>query len=137
MLHVRIAHNECEFVLNIFHAAEHSAAVLSAYVNAVECAEYRGEMDIVGTYFQSQFPQVVCWITLDTIILPHYRFKKKNSLFLCKRKKKFSSELDGKTMKDGACAYRYRVNRVISLIHQKLYTDLHTNVLQPLEGDRG
>ncbi|CAL1674850.1 unnamed protein product [Lasius platythorax] len=37
---------------------EHSAAVISAYVNAVDCANYRGDTDIIGTYFQSQFPQV-------------------------------------------------------------------------------
>jgi len=38
---------------------EHSAAVLSAYISAIECAEYRGNMDVIGTYFTSQFPQVI------------------------------------------------------------------------------
>lgn len=70
MLHMSVnasyQNYEYESVYEYFHAVEHSAAVLSAYVNAVECAEYRGDTDIVGTYFQSQFPQVVCLDTLDS-----------------------------------------------------------------------
>lgn len=38
---------------------EHSAAVLSAYISAVECAEYSGDTDVLGVYFQTQFPQVI------------------------------------------------------------------------------
>ncbi|XP_011647786.1 gustatory receptor for sugar taste 64f-like isoform X1 [Pogonomyrmex barbatus] len=45
-------------VVMLFALVEHTAAVASAYISAVECAEYRGETDIVGTYFQTQFPQV-------------------------------------------------------------------------------
>ncbi|XP_011881612.1 PREDICTED: gustatory receptor for sugar taste 64f-like isoform X1 [Vollenhovia emeryi] len=45
-------------VVMLLALVEHGAAVLSAYASAVECAVYRGETDIVGTYFQSQFPQI-------------------------------------------------------------------------------
>nr|XP_012234221.1 PREDICTED: gustatory receptor for sugar taste 64f-like [Linepithema humile] len=37
---------------------EHSAAVVSAYISAIECAAYRNDTDVIGTYFQSHFPQI-------------------------------------------------------------------------------
>ncbi|XP_011149359.2 gustatory receptor for sugar taste 64f isoform X2 [Harpegnathos saltator] len=45
-------------VVMLLALVEHGAAVLSAYISAMECATHRGDMDIIGTYFQSQFPQV-------------------------------------------------------------------------------
>ncbi|KAG7202791.1 hypothetical protein KM043_009958 [Ampulex compressa] len=37
---------------------EHSFSILHGYISARECATVRGDPDIVGIYFQSQFPQV-------------------------------------------------------------------------------
>lgn len=51
-------------VVMLLALVEHSAAVLSAYLSAVECAEFRGDPDIAGTYFKLQFPQVVLQICL-------------------------------------------------------------------------
>ncbi|XP_070515636.1 gustatory receptor 5a for trehalose isoform X2 [Cardiocondyla obscurior] len=45
-------------VVMLLALVEHGAAMLSAYISALECAKYRGETDIIGIYFQSQFPQV-------------------------------------------------------------------------------
>ncbi|XP_011689863.1 PREDICTED: gustatory receptor for sugar taste 64f-like isoform X2 [Wasmannia auropunctata] len=45
-------------VVMLLALVEHSAAVLSAYLSAVECAEFRGDPDIAGTYFKLQFPQI-------------------------------------------------------------------------------
>ncbi|XP_029177346.1 gustatory receptor for sugar taste 64f-like isoform X2 [Nylanderia fulva] len=45
-------------VVMLLALVEHTAAVLSAYINAIECADFRGDADVIGTYFQSQFPQV-------------------------------------------------------------------------------
>ncbi|XP_028050888.1 gustatory receptor for sugar taste 64f isoform X2 [Monomorium pharaonis] len=45
-------------VVMLLALVEHSAAVVSAYISAVECAAYRGDTDVIGTYFQSQFPQI-------------------------------------------------------------------------------
>ncbi|KAH0949288.1 Gr1 [Eciton burchellii] len=45
-------------VVMLLALMEHGAAVLSAYISAVECAEFRGDVDIIGTYFQLQFPQI-------------------------------------------------------------------------------
>jgi len=44
--------------VNYFPTVEHGAAMLSAYISTIECAEFRGDADIIGTYFQLQFPQV-------------------------------------------------------------------------------
>ncbi|XP_072754924.1 gustatory receptor for sugar taste 64f isoform X2 [Anoplolepis gracilipes] len=45
-------------VVMLLALVEHSAAVVSAYINAIECADTRGDTDIIGTYFQMQFPQI-------------------------------------------------------------------------------
>nr|XP_012217698.1 PREDICTED: gustatory receptor for sugar taste 64f-like [Linepithema humile] len=45
-------------VVMLLALVEHSAAVVSAYISAVECAAYRNDTDVIGTYFQSQFPQI-------------------------------------------------------------------------------
>ncbi|XP_039303812.1 gustatory receptor for sugar taste 64f isoform X2 [Solenopsis invicta] len=45
-------------IVMLLALVEHTAAVLSTYISAVECAEYRGDPDIVGIYFQKQFAQV-------------------------------------------------------------------------------
>ncbi|XP_011340011.1 gustatory receptor for sugar taste 64f isoform X2 [Ooceraea biroi] len=45
-------------VVMLLALVEHGASVLSAYMSAIECAEFRGDKDVIGTYFQSQFPQI-------------------------------------------------------------------------------
>ncbi|XP_070156538.1 gustatory receptor for sugar taste 64f isoform X2 [Polyergus mexicanus] len=45
-------------VVMLLALVEHSASVVSAYINAVECANHRGDTDIIGIYFQTQFPQI-------------------------------------------------------------------------------
>lgn len=39
-------------------SVEHSFSILHGYMKAKECAEYRGDTNIIGVYFQLQFPQV-------------------------------------------------------------------------------
>ncbi|XP_018399230.1 PREDICTED: gustatory receptor for sugar taste 64f-like [Cyphomyrmex costatus] len=46
------------FVVMLLALGEHTAAVMAAYTSALECAAYRGDEDIIGTYFISQFPQI-------------------------------------------------------------------------------
>ncbi|XP_025270622.1 gustatory receptor for sugar taste 64e-like isoform X2 [Camponotus floridanus] len=45
-------------VVMLLALVEHSASVVSAYVSAIECADHRGDTDIIGIYFQTQFPQI-------------------------------------------------------------------------------
>ncbi|XP_050444756.1 gustatory receptor for sugar taste 64f-like isoform X2 [Cataglyphis hispanica] len=45
-------------VVMLLALVEHSASVVSAYINAIECANLRGDTDIIGIYFQTQFPQI-------------------------------------------------------------------------------
>lgn len=46
-------------MLIYFYIGEHSAAVLAGYTSALECATQRGDADVAGVYFISQFPQVI------------------------------------------------------------------------------
>ncbi|CAK9814288.1 Gustatory receptor for sugar taste 64f [Anthophora quadrimaculata] len=45
-------------VVMIFALVEHSFSILHGYIKAKECAQFRGDPDIIGVYFQSQFPQI-------------------------------------------------------------------------------
>ncbi|XP_076235177.1 gustatory receptor for sugar taste 64f [Calliopsis andreniformis] len=45
-------------VVMIFALVEHSLSIIHGSIRATECAEFQGNSDIVGVYFQSQFPQV-------------------------------------------------------------------------------
>ncbi|XP_011062452.1 PREDICTED: gustatory receptor 5a for trehalose-like [Acromyrmex echinatior] len=45
------------FVVMLLAFGEHSAAVMAGYNSALECAAYRGDVDVAGIYFISQFPQ--------------------------------------------------------------------------------
>lgn len=60
--------------VNYSRTVEHGAAVLSAYISAVECAAYRGDTDTIGVYYQSQFPQVIKLLHLrGTIFIAFYK----------------------------------------------------------------
>ncbi|XP_034176735.1 gustatory receptor for sugar taste 64f [Osmia lignaria lignaria] len=45
-------------VVMIVALVEHSFSILHGYIRAKECAQFRGDPDIIGVYFQSQFPQI-------------------------------------------------------------------------------
>ncbi|XP_067206637.1 gustatory receptor for sugar taste 64f-like [Linepithema humile] len=45
-------------VVMLLALVEHSTVVVSTYISAVECAAYRNDTDVIGIYFQSQFPQI-------------------------------------------------------------------------------
>ncbi|CAL7948745.1 unnamed protein product [Xylocopa violacea] len=45
-------------VVMIFALVEHSFSILHGYIKAEECAQFRNDSDIIGVYFQSQFPQI-------------------------------------------------------------------------------
>ncbi|XP_053986400.1 gustatory receptor for sugar taste 64f-like [Hylaeus volcanicus] len=42
----------------ILALVEHGFSILHGYIRAKECADFQGNSDIIGIYFQSQFPQV-------------------------------------------------------------------------------
>ncbi|XP_014475219.1 PREDICTED: gustatory receptor for sugar taste 64f-like isoform X7 [Dinoponera quadriceps] len=50
-------------VVMLLASVEHVFAILSTYSSAIECATSRGYTDIIGTYFQAQFPQVFSMIS--------------------------------------------------------------------------
>ncbi|XP_076392796.1 gustatory receptor 5a for trehalose isoform X6 [Megachile rotundata] len=45
-------------VVMIFALVEHTFSILHGYIRAKDCAQFRGDPDITGVYFQSQFPQI-------------------------------------------------------------------------------
>ncbi|XP_031833945.1 gustatory receptor for sugar taste 64f isoform X2 [Nomia melanderi] len=50
-------------VVMIIALVEHGLSILRGSIRARECANYKGDSDVVGVYFQSQFPQVFAIIS--------------------------------------------------------------------------
>ncbi|XP_017755956.1 PREDICTED: gustatory receptor for sugar taste 64f-like [Eufriesea mexicana] len=50
-------------VVMTFALIEHSFSILHGYMKAKECAEHRGDTNIIGVYFQLQFPQIFEYTT--------------------------------------------------------------------------